>query len=87
MRHFLCTERFIVYLTRLRIDRWRLRSDFVPPNVELDSDHDGMPDEWERKHGLDPKNPADGSLDANADSYTNLEKYLNSLVKFKYDPN
>lgn len=53
----------------------------------LDSDHDGMPDDWERKHGLDPKNFTDGALDANGNGYTNLEKYLNSLVKVKYDPN
>jgi hypothetical protein len=45
----------------------------------IDTDHDGMPDDWERAHGLDPKNPADGALDS-GDGYTNLEKYLNSLV-------
>ena len=45
-----------------------------------DSDHDGMPDAWEREHGLNPNDPADGALDANGDGYTNLEKYLNSLV-------
>jgi hypothetical protein len=45
-----------------------------------DSDHDGMPDAWERQHGLAPENPADGAQDANGDGYTNLEEYLNSLV-------
>jgi len=45
-----------------------------------DSDHDGMPDEWERQHGLDPMNASDGALDKNGDGYTNLEEYLNSLV-------
>jgi hypothetical protein len=25
----------------------------------VDTDHDGMPDDWELKHRLDPKNPAD----------------------------
>ena len=44
-----------------------------------DSDGDGMPDGWERKHGLDPARP-DGSLDRNGDGWTNLEDYLNSLV-------
>jgi hypothetical protein len=44
-----------------------------------DTDHDGMPDEWERKHGLDPNKPADAALDS-GDGYTNLEKYLNSLM-------
>ena len=46
----------------------------------LDTDHDGMPDDWERKHGLDPNNPADGASDANGDGYTNLEEYLNSIT-------
>jgi hypothetical protein len=45
-----------------------------------DTDGDGMPDEWEKAHGLDPNNPADGNDDLNGDGYTNLEKYLNSLV-------
>ena len=45
-----------------------------------DRDHDGMPDAWERKHRLNPNDPADGAQDANGDGYTNLEDYLNSLV-------
>lgn len=44
-----------------------------------DSDHDGMPDAWEKANGLDPKNPADGPA-YRADGYTNLEHYLNSLA-------
>jgi len=46
----------------------------------IDTDQDGMPDAWERQHGLDPMNPADGARDARGDGYTNLERYLNSLV-------
>ncbi len=45
-----------------------------------DTDQDGMPDEWERKAGLDPKNPADGNADRDGDGYTNLEEYLGWLV-------
>lgn len=45
-----------------------------------DTDHDGMPDDWERKHGLDLNNSADGASDANGDGYTNLEEYLNSIT-------
>jgi hypothetical protein len=48
--------------------------------VPRDSDGDGMPDEWERQHGLNPNNPADGALDKNGDGYTNVEEYLNSLA-------
>ena len=45
----------------------------------LDSDDDGMPDEWERSFGLDPL-VDDGANDKDADGYTNLEEYLNQLV-------
>ena len=45
-----------------------------------DSDHDGMPDEWEKAHGLDPHNCADGAGSAN-DGYTHLEHYLNQAAR------
>jgi hypothetical protein len=46
-----------------------------------DSDNDGIPDEYEIKHGLNPKNAADASAMAKDGSgYTNIEVYLNSLV-------
>ncbi|MBA7581988.1 hypothetical protein ES708_23907 [subsurface metagenome] len=44
-----------------------------------DSDRDGMPDEWEKKSGLDPNNPADANGDINGDGYTNIEKYINGI--------
>ena len=45
-----------------------------------DSDGDGMPDQWETTHGLDPNNPADGRATTLCkEGYTNLEVYLNSL--------
>ena len=47
--------------------------------VAADSDGDGMPDDWERAQGLDPDDAADGNI-RNAEGYTNLEQYLNSLV-------
>ena len=50
-----------------------LKSTTAPP----DADGDGMPDEWERRHGLNPRDPADGSADKDGDGYTNLEEYLN----------
>jgi pectate lyase len=46
-----------------------------------DGDGDGMPDDWERAHGLDPASPADGSADRDGDGYTNVEEWLNSLVR------
>ena len=48
-----------------------------------DTDHDGMPDDWEKKHKLDAHNRADGAL-VDRDGYTNLEKYLNALVPSIY---
>jgi len=42
-----------------------------------DSDHDGMPDAWEKKFGLSQKDPSDGPQDADKDGYTNIEEWLN----------
>jgi hypothetical protein len=50
---------------------------FASGTPPADSDHDGIPDEWEMQHGLDPHNAADGK--AETDGYTNLEKYLHSI--------
>jgi hypothetical protein len=44
----------------------------------VDSDHDGMPDEWEKKYGFDPKDASDGAKDKDGDGYTNLEESLNN---------
>lgn len=41
-----------------------------------DGDGDGMADEWERKVGLDPKDPSDAAKDMDGDEFTNLEEYL-----------
>lgn len=57
-------EGFIAYST-----------DYVVP---ADTDGDGMPDEWEKKHNLDP-NVADQNK-VNKDGYTALEVYLGSLM-------
>ncbi|MEM9071704.1 MAG: hypothetical protein AAGE52_24560 [Myxococcota bacterium] len=43
-----------------------------------DSDRDGMPDAWERAHGLDPER-ADQNGDLDDDGYTNLEEFLNEV--------
>ncbi|MBW2526913.1 MAG: hypothetical protein JRI23_22205 [Deltaproteobacteria bacterium] len=52
-----------------------LESAPAPP----DADHDGMPDDWETSHGLDPNDPTDGA-DIAPSGYSHLEEYLNSLV-------
>ncbi|TWT51905.1 pectate lyase family protein [Allorhodopirellula solitaria] len=43
-----------------------------------DTDHDGMPDEWELANGLDPQH-ADDRNELAASGYTMLEVYLNSI--------
>ena len=48
-------------------------------NTVIDSDHDGMPDDWEIAHGLDPNNPDDRNLLMES-GYTALEVYLNELA-------
>ena len=46
-----------------------------------DTDRDGMPDTWEDANGLNKNSSADGKLYTLDQQYTNLEVYLNSLVK------
>lgn len=45
----------------------------------FDTDGDGMPDEWEVAHDLDPSED-DHNGDFDADGYTNLEEYLNEIA-------
>ena len=42
-----------------------------------DSDKDGLPDDWEKRHGLDPDSYSDSLEDMDGDGYPNLEEYLN----------
>jgi len=44
-----------------------------------DTDRDGMPDDWEVAHKLNPRSAADGPKDRDGDGYTNIEEYLNSI--------
>lgn len=49
--------------------------------ARMDSDGDGMPDAWERRHGLNPQDASDASACTLDKDYTNIEVYLNSLLK------
>lgn len=42
-----------------------------------DSDNDGMPNAWEKEHGLNSDNATDANQDRNNDGYTNIEEYIN----------
>jgi pectate lyase len=46
----------------------------------VDSDHDGMPDDWENQRELDPNDASDRNGDLDNDGYTNVEEYLHSLL-------
>jgi len=45
----------------------------------VDNDHDGMPNDWEWAHNLDPNNATDRN-NIGLEGYTQLEVYLNSLT-------
>ena len=51
----------------------------------IDTDNDGMPDDWELTYGLDPYDSFDANTDYNNDGYTNIEKYINSLALVHFD--
>jgi len=54
---------------------------YNPVNVPVDTDGDGIPDEWEIANGLNPNDPTDGPKNTlTRGTYTNLEVYLYSLL-------
>lgn len=46
-----------------------------------DTDKDGMPDQWEKAHQLNPADNSDASLYTLHKQYTNIEIYLNELAQ------
>jgi hypothetical protein len=48
-----------------------------------DADQDGMPDDYETKNGLNPKDASDAAK-ITASGYSNIEVYLNSVVDVKH---
>lgn len=55
---------------------WPVLHSTTPP---LDTDHDGMPDDWEIARGLDPNNETDRNI-IRTDGYTQLEAYIDGLT-------
>jgi uncharacterized protein (DUF1800 family) len=41
----------------------------------IDRDEDGLPDDWELAHGLDPSDPTDAHADPEGDGFDNLVEY------------
>jgi hypothetical protein len=54
----------------------------VSAAAPVDGDRDGMPDEWEKRNGLNPLDAKDATAYSLHKQYTNIEMYLNSLVSF-----
>ena len=58
----------------------------APPAAPVDTDEDGMPDDWETLYGLDPSTQDHNGTDLSMSmtgvaGYTNLECYLNQLAE------
>lgn len=50
-------------------------------NGGVDTDLDGMPDDWELRKDLDPDDSTDRAIYGLSPEYTNLEVYINSIVE------
>jgi hypothetical protein len=54
-------------------------------NGPIDSDADGMPDDWESSNGFNPNDPADAAQDADGDGLTNLAEFQNDSDPYNVD--
>ena len=55
-----------------------------PAERPLDTDYDGIPDEWENQFGLNPADPNDARTVTLVTGHTNLDVYLCHLVRNLY---
>lgn len=59
----------------LTVNAWPTLNSTTPP---VDTDHDGMPNDWETSHGLNPNDASDRNV-YDAGGYTMIENYLNGV--------
>ena len=62
----------------LTVNAWPALKSLPAP---IDTDKDGMPDEWEVKNGLNKNDATDAAKTSLHKFYTNVEVYVNGLVK------
>jgi len=62
----------------LTINAWPALKSII---ASADNDKDGMPDDWEVKHGLNPADASDASKVSSHNFYTNIELFINNLIK------
>jgi hypothetical protein len=60
---------------RTDLVEYLLSLDGSPFDEMVDADGDGMTDEWERRHGLDPALATDADADTDGDGVTNLAEF------------
>lgn len=73
---------FVVKLT-VKDEAGNLDTDMINVTIEKskysydrqDTDADGIPDKYEKSHGLNPNDPADAKEDADGDGYSNVYEY------------
>ena len=58
------------------VNGWPRYNEGIPP---ADSDHDGMPDDWEKSMGLNPAKADGNGTKLSKEGYTNIEVYINGL--------
>ena len=61
------------------VGAWDLYQPVNRPD-DWDTDHDGMPDQWEKDNMLNPSDANDRNGDTDKDGFTNLEEYLHHLT-------
>ncbi|MEW6215714.1 MAG: hypothetical protein AB1478_11040, partial [Nitrospirota bacterium] len=78
------TDKRLETEVRTRTGRWRdapmkaIDQNVYTGTPVVDTDRDGIPDEWEKTHNLNPNDSSDGNgTTLNAEGYTNFEVYIN----------